>query len=438
MSTLKKIWWISLLVKLLLSALIPLSADEAYYWVWSQFPQLSYYDHPAMAAWLFKLGSFLPGAFIRWPAVILFHLSFLLWFKFLKTILNSRQLEFWFALCLFCPLTGFGSVILTPDIPLFVFFSLSLYFFVRALEKDTLKDYIFFGVALGFGFVSKYSIVIAAVLMLSYLIVEKKWEHLKAKKLSLVVLFGLIFSMPVIIWNYQNGFKSFAFQLEHGLGKTDWKWSWTTDYLLGMLFILFPLNLYRATQSKSLRFNNLFKILAFGGLGFFLFTSFRRPVELNWPMIFIPCLYILAVSTFQKSDFRKNIIYWSLIYVTIFILGSTNTFPPIREKLNEPYRAQGWKELPQRYSPLYASTYQLSSLMWWTSQSQVLKLPGSSRYDFFDEIQPAQLDLNSFYLLKEKDNNLPDWVTPQNWDVQEVQKLDEKHLVLKVTRRITK
>ncbi|KOR27793.1 hypothetical protein TI03_06155 [Achromatium sp. WMS1] len=39
-------------LSLITLALLPLGLDEAYYWYWSQYPDLSYFDHPPLLAWL--------------------------------------------------------------------------------------------------------------------------------------------------------------------------------------------------------------------------------------------------------------------------------------------------------------------------------------------------------------------------------------------------
>ena len=40
------------LVRLLFVATTEIANGEAYYYVWSRFPALSYYDHPPLVAWL--------------------------------------------------------------------------------------------------------------------------------------------------------------------------------------------------------------------------------------------------------------------------------------------------------------------------------------------------------------------------------------------------
>jgi len=50
-----------LLLRGVMAAVLPLSADEAYYWLWSQHPAWGYYDHPPMIAWLIRAGTLLLG-----------------------------------------------------------------------------------------------------------------------------------------------------------------------------------------------------------------------------------------------------------------------------------------------------------------------------------------------------------------------------------------
>ena len=42
-------------------ALLPLSADEAYYWLWSRHLAAGYYDHPPAIAFVIRAGTLLFG-----------------------------------------------------------------------------------------------------------------------------------------------------------------------------------------------------------------------------------------------------------------------------------------------------------------------------------------------------------------------------------------
>src|SRR5271154_5667220 len=47
------------LLRLLTIAFVPLMPEEAYYWMYSQHPSLSYFDHPPMVAWVIAAGTWL-------------------------------------------------------------------------------------------------------------------------------------------------------------------------------------------------------------------------------------------------------------------------------------------------------------------------------------------------------------------------------------------
>lgn len=435
MTSYKKVWWISLFIKLLIAAAVPLSADEAYYWVWSHFPQLSYFDHPPFVAWLYKVGSIFPDQIVRWPGVTLFHLGFLFWFQFLKTKLNDSEILGWFILCLLCPLLGLGSILVLPDGPLFFFFSASLYFFFKAFKNPKFYFFAAFGASLGLGFLSKYLIVIPAFLLALCTFNHRKEADIKIKDLLTIVLFGFLLSSPVLIWNWENGFKSFLFQLQHGLAEGSWHWKWTADYIMGTLLLMFPMNLFWSHKAPKNSFNSVFLFLALGGFSFFLLSSFKGSVELNWPSIFYPCLFVLSIQVASKKNVLKNSIYWLCVYSLAAVTMLMGLAPGLVYKIKEPINIAALSKLPTEAAPLYASTYQMASLLWWNSHKPVFKLSGSSRYDFFDE-QAASLPTSSiFYLIKQPGNNLPDWLQSSAWSVQEMQKPDEAHILLKVMKK---
>ena len=49
------------LARLIAAAVVPVSPDEAYYWVWSRALSPGYYDHPPMVAFWIRAGTLLLG-----------------------------------------------------------------------------------------------------------------------------------------------------------------------------------------------------------------------------------------------------------------------------------------------------------------------------------------------------------------------------------------
>jgi 4-amino-4-deoxy-L-arabinose transferase-like glycosyltransferase len=424
-------------VKLILSALIPLSADEAYYWVWSHRLQLSYFDHPPMVAWLFYLGHFLEPFMhaVRWPAIILSHGAIWFGIQLLKKHLNLEQVRTWVYLVLFSPLLGFGSLIVTPDLPVIFFWVLSLFCFDLILEKKDPKSYALFGAALGLGFCAKYHIVLFVPCLLAYILFERKWTLINWRHVPATIVMGLVFCLPVILWNYQNDFASFRFQLEHGFERPSYDPEWTISYVLAQIAILFPWVLWAAAKAKPT--NQLRYLIYFAWLPllFFFGTSFKALVEANWPIIAYPAVFMLAAMHPAMAQWKKYYIGFfgaltAIVLIALFV-------PQIRKmnpKLGEPFILQNLAQETAEYKPLYADSYQMSSSLWYFSKSPVFKLKDISRFDFFDTLPEAKPTGNKFYLVKHEGNGLPAWISEQQWTHQEVKRIAPDFVVLEITR----
>lgn len=432
------VWIFSLLFKIGLAALLPLAPDEAYYWVWSHHLQLSYFDHPPFVAWLFYLGHWLEpyAQLLRLPTVLLGHLTFLVWYHILKPQFPWEKYKYWYALAIFSPLVGFGSIVGTPDVPLLLFWSLAIYFFQQCLYHQKARDYFLLGASLGLGFCSKYHIVLFIPLILLYLFFEKKWREVSLKNILYTFIGGLLFSLPVIIWNVQNDFASFRFQIDHGLGKSDWTPDWTLGYLFAEIFLLFPVVLYVAFRAKPSTEYKFLPYLAWGPLIFFFFSSFRGTVELNWPNTAFPVMFALVL--FTKNPRRTALwtsTFWILFYVFAF---SAALFLPENNAVAQPFREQfrfrPLAPLQKEYQPLYAGTYQIASTIWYENKTPIYKLRGMSRYDFFDTLPQSLPQEDAFYLVQENWSEIPDWVKKMGYKAEIVKKIEPHYMVVKVSR----
>ena len=301
MSDLKKLFWISLFIKLVLSALLPLTNDEAYYWVWSKHLQLSYYDHPPMVAWLFWLGDFtrwFPGS-VRWPAVFIAHIGLWFWLQTLKPYFNDEQRKVWLLLMLLSPLVGGSAIILTPDLPLMFFYAVSSYLFFRWVLKPTWPMSLLFGLSMGLGFSGKYMMVLFTLSLLPLLLFSKNVRRAVKSQILWLFLGALLGALPVWLWNAMNDFASFKFQAAHGLGR-QWKPSWTYEYIAVQIALIFPVVLYWASKSRR-KLPVVFHLWAWVPVFFFLFTTSRGYVEANWPIAGYPAIFALAVSLYPYS-----------------------------------------------------------------------------------------------------------------------------------------
>lgn len=433
MHSFKFLFFVTLIIKLLLSYWLPLHPDEAYYWVWSHNLQLSYFDHPPMISWLIRLGHFLEpfGNAVRWPAVIIQHLSLWIWlliFKQLK-ISYDRFLIFFLFMAL-VPFLGIGSILLTPDLPLLLFWPLSFLFFIKSLESPSFTNYSLFGLFLGFGFLSKYHIVLFVLASIFYLIQKKQLYLVKWKNILFTLFFGLVISSPVLIWNIENNFQSFKFQLGHGLSHSEWKWQWPLEYVGGQALMLSPWLIYYLFKSKNESIA-LFKNFVFFSLTFFFLTSFRSSVEMNWTIMIYPMFFAAVSIDAPRPCLKRTLVLWGI--VSTFLLTTMLSGYYVHGKIWEPFFFKRIASEVIQYKPLYGINYQISSALWYQTKQPVYKLKEASRFDFFDTIKENQAPENYFYVVKQKYNEYPKWVYDKNVYIQTILKFENNYVLEKVT-----
>lgn len=431
-----QLWWLFLFIKITLVSFVPLTADENYYWVWSQKLSLSYFDHPPFVAWLFKLGSFLPEFMIKWPAVVMGHLGLFLWYHFLKNIgFNENQLRLWFWISIAAPLVGLSSMVLTPDLPLLFFYSGLIYFFERALSTKQFLFYIGFGLFLGLGFTAKYHIVLAIPCLLIFLLLSHSWKSVKWNYLPVIIFFVLLGALPVLFWNYQNDWASFKFQLAHGLQKKSWKPKWPWEYLGSVLIMILPI--YWKTFYDSIKDfkQKLLISLSLPIFIFFMFTSFRSKVEANWSQIaMLPALSLIAYYDHSRWKSRFTLIFWGLFLSVLLVFWNQSWFKDCPEKLCEPKRYSALIEIIPQYQPFFSSNYQMASYLWFKTKNPVYKLFDMSRTDFFDTFKEAKPGANLFFVAKHLDSEFPDWVKSEGFKTEVVRNIDADLEIVKVYR----
>ena len=402
-------------IKILISYFTPIVGDEAYYWFWSQNLQLSYFDHPAMIAWILKISHEISkfvhisdSLGLRLSTIFISTYTFYIWSKIFNFENDKSKQSVFLFTCFYMlnPLLGFGGIIATPDIPLMLFWALSALTIKKIIQHHRSLDYALLGLFLGLGFCSKYHIVLFPITYLAYFLINKKISQFHLKKVVLSLLFGFIFSMPVLIWNYQNDFSSFRFQLSHGLGSSEnisqYDWLWTTSYLLGQVIIFNPVLIYELIIRVK---NNFSKSLSIYQWLFFIYSSFKAKVEANWPIV----SHAQALQSLNYNNIkivRWAFTYWIVVWLTIVGLFFTPLGQKKIQALPTSLTVEDIYPKIKSYSPLYGPTYQMSSLISLMTDLKVPKLPGLSRYDFFDAVIETPID-PKFYVIKYESTSWP-------------------------------
>ncbi len=220
------------MIRLWFGSSIELLPEEAYYWTYTQHPALSYYDHPPMLAWMIAAGTALLGNTelgVRVGFIALSVGSSLLIFLLARIWFDTRA--GWVAVIMFNLLPvylGLG-LLAFPDGPLVFFWLLTLYAVSRALganrtdyrilagdqkvRRQSAAFWVLAGVAFGGAMLSKYTAVLLApslVLFLALSPEHRSWLRRPQPWIASAIA-AAMFSI-VIIWNWQHGWASFAFQ----------------------------------------------------------------------------------------------------------------------------------------------------------------------------------------------------------------------------------
>lgn len=205
-----------LVLRLIFIGAMGLMPQDAYYYFYGEHPALSYYDHPPAIAWLLKAFTTILGnkAYAVKLADSVTTLGTMIAFYHLSLHFLSRQKAANAFIVLFSTLmVTILSLVSTPDVPLMLFWTLSLLFLYRAVFLGKRGYWLLAGIIMGLAFDSKYTAVFLPAGLLFFLVISaghRKW--LLSPWLWAALLLMIIVSSPVIIWNIRHDMASFRFQ----------------------------------------------------------------------------------------------------------------------------------------------------------------------------------------------------------------------------------
>ena len=221
---------ITFFIRLWLAAYTGLGIGEAYYFRGAVHLEWSYFDQPPLFFWLSGLSIKVFGLTnlgLRFPAVLLFAGTSWLLFVITKRLFTAKA-GFWAVV-----VTNLSAVFTVaiacwfqPDAPLLFFWLASVYFIVELFFGQQSRDiaavrrsrrtwflWIMTGVCLGLATLSKYHVLFIFAGVFMFVGTNKQYRHwLWHPGPYLAVLITLIFSFPVLWWNYNNNWASFVFQ----------------------------------------------------------------------------------------------------------------------------------------------------------------------------------------------------------------------------------
>jgi undecaprenyl-diphosphatase len=206
----------------LVSGPFDLSGDECQYWDWSRHMDWSYCTKgPGVAAviWLFRQAFGETVLAVRGPAVVLAFLSSLLLFRMGTRLADEKTGAIAAGLFQIVPVFAVFAVGMNTDPLLIFFWLLGLLALHRALTTGARWPWLVVGLAVGLGFLGKYTMAAFWICTLLLLLSSPgRRRHLRTPWPYLAVALSLAVMSPVFFWNMQHGWVNFRHNLTHVTG----------------------------------------------------------------------------------------------------------------------------------------------------------------------------------------------------------------------------
>ncbi|WP_173238322.1 glycosyltransferase family 39 protein [Legionella antarctica] len=340
-----------------------LLVEEAYYWNYAQHLDFSYLDHPPMVALLIKFSTSVFGTnefSVRITSLMCWLLTAFFSYK-LTHLINRKAAIYALMLLAILPFFFIQSLVITPDLPLLVCWSASLYCLYRSLILNEAYYWYLTGIWLGLGMLSKYTIVLLGLATLYYVITvptARLW--LKRKEPYVCALIAGILFTPVIYWNATHQWASFLFQSKRRFASTS---SIDLHYLLALIFIFITplgvLGLWRLLKKNTLdtscnmiNAKRYLRIFILVPLGFFALFSLNHEINLNWigPLFLalIPWLALLIANNSRNHSIWLGAAFSLLLcYSCAFMLATFNSSRLVQEKLF--IKVVAWESLIRKF-----------------------------------------------------------------------------------------
>jgi dolichol-phosphate mannosyltransferase len=312
----------SIFLRLLYLGLPNSTPEEAYYWNYSKHLSAAFLDHPPMVAWLILAGTKIFGHnefAVRFFNLVCWSLMALYSFFYCKNISQEKSLVPVLLLATFPLFFAFGFFT-TPDAALFAVWAGSIYFFERIFFSKKTVSWIGIAIFLGLGMLTKYTIALLGFSALTFILLDKqsrKWLYHPMPYLALIIIL-LIFS-PVIYWNYEHEWASFAFQTTRRISAPI-RFSFH-NLLLFILIQITPLGIiayfrrssYQDLDSRKKLFLFVFTLVPLSVFGVF---SIFHEVRVSWTTP----IFLVAMPLFVR-EFNLRKIYQPFLIIFLLFYG---------------------------------------------------------------------------------------------------------------------
>jgi len=360
-----------LLLALAQAASTELIADEAYYWVYSRFPAWGYFDHPPMIAFIIKSGYaiFHNELGVRLICALLSTFTILI----TESLTERKNPFLFYAIVLSIGVLQIAGFLAVPDTPLLFFTALFFHAYRSFIKNTNWKNTLLLAIAISLLFYTKYhGLLIVLFTFLSNIKLFTRWQT------WLAGLFVLILYAPHLLWQWDHDWVSIRYHLFES-NVNAYKFSYTTDYLLGQIllsgplagFILLPAAFIYKVKNQT---EKALKFTLIGVYLIFLVSSFRGKVEVNWTMpALIPLIILSHQFIIDKISWIKPlriIAFVSLLLIIaarIYLVVDIGPDNSLKGRFHNKDWAKTIADKTGDVPVVFYNSYQRASLFWFYS-----------------------------------------------------------------------
>ena len=344
-----------------------LMPQDAYYYLYGQHLDWSYYDHPPAIAYLLRFFTDIFGDkvfVIKMTDSVITLLFFFVFYKLSACFLSARRVLFACTLLFSTLMLSTLSLVSTPDVPLMLFWTLALLTLYHAVFLHKSAAWIWSGFMMGCAFDSKYTgVLLPAGLVLFLMLSPQHRSSLLRKWFWVCMIIFAITIFPIVWWNWQHDFASFRFQtmgrmnasnglhlnLKGLLGLLGHQSAILMPVLFVALLWLITAGIKKYIVARNFISSKLLFLYSFFVPVFtlFLLVSFFSWVKLNWIM---PA-YISGIILVSIYLTKKWMNYQLLVSLAVHVaLAIEVLFYPVLIKSDDTWF--GWDQLSRKVKEL--------------------------------------------------------------------------------------
>ncbi len=315
---------------------LPLDTIEAL--AWGSNLDWGFLKHPPLSAFaveiFYKIFGKTDSAFYLLSQIFVITAFFVV-YKFSEEFFNNKKLALLSVLLLEgIYFYNFTTPEFNVNVAQLPFWALSVYFTWRCIRYDKLVDYLFLGLIVGLGILSKYLFIYLVIsIKFAFIYFIKKGKKIKFLHYFIAGPITILILLPHLIWLTENDYITFTYGLQRtgGIGNFLDHIIYPLTFLLKQVVILIPFLLMVSFLIKKMKFKINLKdkklvflfLISIGPIFLIILTSMIMGVKIRtmWMTPFYLFFGTLIIYIFKLQINFSKLKKFILTFIFLFILS---------------------------------------------------------------------------------------------------------------------